>query len=193
MTGAEFPDSMQSPHERDLIWQQAVVRRDCVGKSWLEFPEAGNCARCLAGKGCGAGLFSRLFGARRQILPLTLSTQFRSGQSVQAGIDARTLLRVAAVLYLLPVLAFIAGAGAAHLRWPGHDSVGLLAGVGLAGLVWLLGSRRQVRGGLARIKVRAKGLESWAIGNHLNGCGWSRLRNPCDPACPDPDPSDRTR
>jgi len=188
MSREQFPDSLQSPDDLGLIWQRAIVGRDAAGKSWLEFPGTRDCARCLAGKGCGAGLFSRLFGERRHVLQLTLPEQLRSGAPVKVGIDAQSLMRVAALMYLLPVLAFIAGAAAAHFQWPGHDGAGLLAGLGLAGLAWLLVARRYGPRGLSCIKVMSEGLESGACGNHLNDNERILFRNKRDPVAPRFDP-----
>ncbi|MDT8449320.1 MAG: SoxR reducing system RseC family protein [Wenzhouxiangellaceae bacterium] len=131
---------MSEAPARGLIWQTAVVRAHGDGRGWLEFADAGRCARCESGTGCGAALFSRLFTRRSPALPLPPGAEFDSGRIVRVGVPVAGLVRAAAAMYLAPAVAFLAGAVGAHLAWPGNDAAAL-AGAVLATAVVALAIR----------------------------------------------------
>lgn len=118
--------------DRDRVWQSATVRHD-QGRTWLEFADPGDCARCARGDGCGAALFARLFRRGNVRLPWTGDAIAPPGAAVDVGVPERWLLQVALGVYLLPVLAFVAGAIAANALAPGRDLPALLLGMLAAG------------------------------------------------------------
>jgi sigma-E factor negative regulatory protein RseC len=88
----------------DLDGGQALIR---VG------PESG-CPACAAGKGCGAGIFGRLLKRRPVVLRLENAIGARRGDIVRVGIPERLFLGLVTRLYLLPLLAALAGAAIGH-------------------------------------------------------------------------------
>lgn len=93
---------------RDRLWQTAHVVEDEAGDRWLEFDDPTRCARCKQGRGCGAAQWGRLFGRRStQRLPLEFDVSWPVGGRVRAGVEARTLLRMALHAYGFPLLAFV--------------------------------------------------------------------------------------
>jgi sigma-E factor negative regulatory protein RseC len=101
------------------------------------------CASCDAGKGCGAGVFGRLLKRKPVVIRLENTVHARPGQPVMVGIPETLFLRLVTRLYLLPVLAGVAGsaagyalASAASMGSAGLDAVTLLCGVaaGLAAI-----------------------------------------------------------
>jgi sigma-E factor negative regulatory protein RseC len=101
------------------------------------------CTSCDAGKGCGAGVFGRLLKRRPVLLQLENTISARPGQPVMVGIPETLFLRLAARLYLFPLLAGVVGAAIGHYlaeaaQWgsSGTDAATLLVGVaaGLAAL-----------------------------------------------------------
>lgn len=132
-----------------LIWQPGIVRVSESGKRWLEFSATDSCARCASGQGCGAGLFSGLMLASRPArLPLSgrllnagdqagYQPDYQPGQALLAGIRPGRLVIVAALLYLFPVLAFVAGALLAESLYPDSDVLALTGGVLGCMVLWL--------------------------------------------------------
>ena len=106
------------------------------------------CTACESGNGCGAGIFIRLW--RRNSVLLTMENTLTAcpGQSVIVGIPEQTFLRLVARLYVLPVLAVLAGAVMGHwltlqISQPGTSNliandIGALVGAALlcAMAVW---------------------------------------------------------
>lgn len=95
-----------------------------------------SCARCDAGKGCGAGVFGRLLKRNPVTLDLDNTVNALPGQPVMVGIPETVFLRMVARLYLLPLLAGLAGAAVGHylsvvgqLSPGGSDALTLLAGL----------------------------------------------------------------
>ena len=72
------------------------------------------CPACDAGKGCGAGLFGRLLKRSPVSLEFPNDLDCRVGQSVVVGLTETVLLRIVFRLYLLPLLAGLAGATFGH-------------------------------------------------------------------------------
>lgn len=124
--------------DADLIWQIAVVRRDESGSRWLEFDDPGGCGKCSSGTGCGAALFSRLFARPDARVPMPGENDMAPDRLVRVGLDPRWLVLAAAATYLLPVIAFVAGALCADRLLPGSDPAALVSGVGFALLAALL-------------------------------------------------------
>lgn len=131
-------------NDSDLIWQTGTVCKN-DGRAWLVFDDPGACSRCSAGTGCGAALFSRLFSRSGPVsIRLRGPASAHHGQRVRAGLNPHWLMMAASVLYLLPVLAFLAGALAAESIWPRDDLAALGVGSLFAGLaVW--STRRRLR------------------------------------------------
>lgn len=151
----------------EVVWQIGRVVQGDHGEILIEFRDPAACRRCKSGKGCGAGQFARLFGRGRPVrftapgadaLPL--------GTLVRVGIDARWLMLAAAASYLVPVLAFIAGALAAGPVLGQGDVAALIGGLIATAAAWLL--IRRLAPGLLRPALRiGEALESASARNHL--------------------------
>lgn len=102
------------------------------------------CARCAAGKGCGAGLLASTGGPKTLSVRMPAGVRLQVDDVVRLSIAPRHLLRAATLAYGLP----LAGAlGALAIAWIARADIGDAAGVvvALAGLVaghlagrWLL-------------------------------------------------------
>lgn len=153
-----------------LIWQIAVVRHDDAGGRWLEFNDPGGCNKCSSGTGCGAALFSRLFARPDARVPMPGEKRVAAGRLVRVGLDPRWLMLAAAATYLLPVVAFVAGALLADRLLPGSDPAALAAGISFALLAALL-ARHPLnfisRPRLVLVELH-QGLESEGDGGHLS-------------------------
>lgn len=72
------------------------------------------CARCAAGRGCGAGLLTGT-GSTRQIEALADAGQHLSpGDRVDVSLEPRSILRAAFIAYGFPLAGALAGAAIAY-------------------------------------------------------------------------------
>ena len=101
-----------------MIEQQARVTQVASGKATITMASVSGCPACDAGRGCGAGIFGRL--VRREPVSLQLDVTEGAikglvpGQLVMVGIPESLFMSLLARLYLLPLLAGLAGAVAGH-------------------------------------------------------------------------------
>lgn len=95
--------------------------------------EAVACARCAAGRGCGAGLAAGGEATTRRVLAdVEPGVAVRPGDAVELGLAGRQLLSAALYAWGIP----LAGAlSAAMLAWIGGAGDGPAAAVALAGTV----------------------------------------------------------
>ena len=125
-----------------MIEQEASVLAVADGAALVEVPRQSSCSSCGHGGSCGTATVAKLFGngnatRLRVIDHLGLS----AGERVVIGIRNRVLVRASLAAYLLPVIALLAGAGAAEAAGLGDTAgaatgvLGLLAGLWLAGLI----------------------------------------------------------
>jgi sigma-E factor negative regulatory protein RseC len=81
----------------------------------VEVEPGAGCARCAAGKGCGAGLFGASRRKRQIELIAPGGRDYAPGDVLGLALPGRNLLRAALLVYGLPLLGAAAGAGAALL------------------------------------------------------------------------------
>jgi sigma-E factor negative regulatory protein RseC len=102
------------------------------------------CPRCAAGRGCGAGIFSR-GGFRLVEVHPPPGLSLRVGQPVGLSLEPRRLLHAAWMVYGVPLFALFAAALAADYLVPGETSDPAAVVIAVAGLLcggWW--SRRQL-------------------------------------------------
>ena len=128
-----------------MIEQQGRVVAVDQGMAEVRLGGTVGCARCDAGKGCGAGVFGRLLKRRPVTIRLDNTVDAGQGQPVMVGIPETLFLRLAARLYLYPLLAGIGGAAVGyHVSTLGNlgpvaaDLITLVSGLtsGIAVLKW---------------------------------------------------------
>lgn len=128
-----------------MIEQQGQAIREARGRITVRLGGTGGCARCAAGRGCGAGLFGKLLRRRPVELEFDNQVGARTGQAVIVGVPEALYLGLVFRFYLMPLLAGLAGAAAGHYLGvvfgadtAGGDALTLLAAVaaGAAALRW---------------------------------------------------------
>lgn len=101
------------------------------------------CARCAAGKGCGAGLFGARQSTRRLEATIPPGTTLRAGDDVRVALEPGDLLSAAFIVYGWPLFGAAFGAGFAYLLNAGDAVAALSALAGLLGGAML--ARRRLR------------------------------------------------
>jgi sigma-E factor negative regulatory protein RseC len=134
-----------------MIEQQGRVLAVRNGLADIRLGGTTGCARCDAGRGCGAGIFGRLLKRSPVVLSLENTVDARQDQPVIVGIPETAFLQLVSRLYLYPLLAGIAGAAAGfYISTLGNFSTGnadlvtLLGGV-VSGAIILVWSGRSAR------------------------------------------------
>lgn len=101
------------------------------------------CARCAAGKGCGAGLFGKRETMRQIAVAVPRRASLREGDTVKLVMQSRDLLIASAIVYGWPLAGGVLGAFAAG-QLGGSDAIAAVAALaGIAAGLWL--ARRRVR------------------------------------------------
>jgi sigma-E factor negative regulatory protein RseC len=81
----------------------------------VEVKVAASCPRCAAGKGCGAGIFTASGGSAQPVeASVRAGLSLSEGDVVELTLAPDNLLRAAFIVYGLPMLGAIAGAGLAY-------------------------------------------------------------------------------
>ncbi len=101
---------------------------------WVETIRQSTCGACAARKGCGHGLLNRYAEGRRGYIrvlpgPRLTPADCRVDDQVMISLPETVILRGSFVVYLVPLLALLAGA-AAGATMIGSDA-GALAGAGI--------------------------------------------------------------
>ncbi|MEJ2256970.1 MAG: SoxR reducing system RseC family protein [Woeseiaceae bacterium] len=102
----------------------------------IEVTSAIQCARCAAGKGCGAGIVAG--GGRRRIdAVLAANLTVQAGDRVTVELAPDNLLRAATIVYGLPLTGALVGAAGAYLAGFGEPGAAfaVLAGIAAGALV----------------------------------------------------------
>ncbi|MDX1268571.1 MAG: SoxR reducing system RseC family protein [Oceanisphaera sp.] len=108
------------------------------------------CGQCKQNSNCGTGLVSKALPGRDHRFVIATDLPLAVDQQVRIGIPEQSLITSALLVYLLPLLLLLAGAGLASV-WLGLGDGGTLAGAavgGIAGFVlasrWAKGSGRML-------------------------------------------------
>ena len=97
-----------------MIEQQGQAVRAAGARITVRLGGTSGCARCAAGRGCGAGVFGKLLRRRPVELEFENHLGARNGQAVIVGVPEALYLALVARFYLLPLLAGLAGAAIGH-------------------------------------------------------------------------------
>lgn len=118
---------MENPRGRVL----AVYLDKPVPSAEVEVASAFSCARCKAGKGCGAGLLGDNRKSRRIDAQVATGVTVQEGDEVRIELAPRHLLNAALIVYGVPLVGAMSGAALAYIA----GLTDLFAAIaGLAGL-----------------------------------------------------------
>lgn len=111
---------------------------------WVETIRKSTCGTCSAQKGCGHGLLNRIRDGQRglvRVLPGAFSlADCRVNDEVSISLPDEVILRGSLIVYMLPLLAMLAGAaaGSQWLPWAQDPAAVVGAALGFAGGVALV-------------------------------------------------------
>ncbi|WP_246386489.1 SoxR reducing system RseC family protein [Litorivivens lipolytica] len=104
---------------------------------WVETIRQSSCGSCAAQKGCGQGLLNKIGDGKRNHLRVLLgdvpASRFQLDSEVEFSVPEHVLLRGAMLVYLLPLIAMIAGMGVAHALFVSDKLAALGALLGFVG------------------------------------------------------------
>ncbi len=107
--------------------------------AWVACQRQVECPRCAEGRGCGGGVLGKLLGDRlHKVRAAVGAVAVQPGDQVQIGLGEDAVLRAAAAVYLVPLVAALVSGAAAAAMTGGGDLVaiaGAAAGLFL-GLGW---------------------------------------------------------
>lgn len=92
-----------------MIEENAVVVAVEGDDAWVETSRRSSCGGCAAKQGCGTGALSQVLGRRNQRLRVKNPISAAAGDSVVLGITESALIKGSLAVYLLPLLALMAG------------------------------------------------------------------------------------
>ncbi len=114
--------------------------------AWVACRRQVECQRCAEGRGCGGGIIGRMLGDRlHKVRAATGAVEVAPGDQVLIGLGEDAVLRAAAAVYLVPLLAALAGGIAASGLAGGGDLAAVLGAAAglLLGLGWARGYSRR--------------------------------------------------
>ncbi|WP_167386701.1 SoxR reducing system RseC family protein [Aeromonas cavernicola] len=129
--------------------------------AWVACERRSACSGCQQQSSCGTGTIANAFSVQTQHLRVRLTTTVRIGQQVRLGIPQQSLLRGAALVYVLPLLCLLLG-GLLGQLWLAPLLAG---GEGITILTSLLGGA----GGFLLVRYYANRLEQERYGPQMLG------------------------
>lgn len=91
-----------------MLEESALVVATEGEEAWVETSRRSSCGSCEA-KGCGTGALSQVLGRRSQRLRVQNPIAAMPGEAVVLGIAESALLKGSLAVYLVPLLALLAG------------------------------------------------------------------------------------
>ena len=119
---------MENPRGRII----SVKHSEPSAYALVEVDATVHCARCAAGKGCGAGLLGGTTGSRRVEALIGAGLAVSEGDEVRIELEPSNLLRASLIVYGAPLGSAIAAAALAYLADLGDLNAALSA---LGGIV----------------------------------------------------------
>lgn len=81
------------------------------------------CSQCEAGRGCGIGAISRLFGKRSKPVKIKVDQVLKLGDQIEIGLSDKAFLRAGLLIYGTPLLGLFIGLMLAELISPSSDLI----------------------------------------------------------------------
>lgn len=111
-----------------MIRELGEVVEVSAGKVVISTHLKSGCSGCEQQSRCGAGLLSKAFPNRRGEFSVAGNYDFTPGQQVELQLPEQALTRFSLLLYIIPLLALLAGAAIGQLFWPEYEPLSILSG-----------------------------------------------------------------
>ena len=98
-----------------MLSETAIVKRRLDDRVEVELLRESACAGCDLSQGCGTGALGRLLGKRKRPLLVSSERDLRPGDRVVLSLPEAALARISLLVYGLPILGLVIGAGMAHV------------------------------------------------------------------------------
>lgn len=107
--------------------------------AWVATLRESACGKCQSSQTCGTGVISKLFNSARHDSKVVNRLGAQQGDSVVIGIDEKTVIRSALIVYMLPLLTLIVAALVADTLFQSSEWITALGGgLGLlSGLIFV--------------------------------------------------------
>lgn len=118
-----------------LIIETAKVIAVEQGKATVECVSKSACASCGSAEHCGNSSLAKAFPRRTHHLQVELTESVEPGEQIELALNAKNVLHSALIIYLMPLLLLIGGAGLGKALFnPSQQELAsvLLGGLGLA-------------------------------------------------------------
>jgi sigma-E factor negative regulatory protein RseC len=123
-----------------MIEEYAIITARAGKQATLELERRTACGLCGQKRGCGNATWGKLLGHGNHQFNADNSIDANVGDSVIVGIDENAVLNTAFFLYVVPLIAMLAGASIAEYFFDNEFYVMLGAATGLAlGFLWVKG------------------------------------------------------
>lgn len=132
-----------------MIEENGLVIATEGAEAWIETSRGSSCGSCEA-RGCGTGALSQVLGRKSQRLRVKNTIGAETGEQVVLGISESALIKGSLAVYLVPLLALLAGGlfgevMAAQLSLSAEGTSIFFALISLAlSLLWLRRFNRRV-------------------------------------------------
>lgn len=127
-----------------MIEETGVIVEVDDRHAWVEAATTSSCSQCSASQGCGTASLQKWFKRQPNRLKVIKSQDVLPGERVVIGIPEQALVKGSFLIYMVPLLALIAGAllGAQineELGWAVREGLSILFSLFalIASIVWL--------------------------------------------------------
>ena len=136
-----------------MIFETGIVVNNEHGSLLVETIQRTACDSCIAEKGCGQSLLSKLTGKTNRIRVLLgdyAAESIELGQSVTIGIPENVIVKGSLLVYMLPILmavlgAWLLGSGLKSMEQDLFSILGATVGLFLGGLLVKIRSNQTYR------------------------------------------------
>lgn len=107
-----------------------------------------SCGHCSSRNNCGTGIVSKALPGKEHQWQLTTDTKLHVGELVEIGLPEKNVLQSALVVYMVPLLFLILGAGMSEALFSGNEAITIAVSVLFTAI------------GIAMAKLLAKAIET---------------------------------
>ena len=87
-----------------MITENAIIVSIDNGQTWIETQRKSVCGQCSASKGCGTSVLSKVIGNKLSKMKAINKINAQVGDEVVVGLNEKSLLKGAFMIYMLPLL-----------------------------------------------------------------------------------------